>query len=267
MTNAQILAHSGGDGFHAPGLEEFFPPAIFFEGTPLEFNRIMLVRVIVTAVLVLLVWLAARKATLVPGRGQAALEFVLDFVRVQIVEQILGSERGRAFLPMLTTIFFTILAMNLAGIVPGLNIAGTSVIGLPLLMALWVYVTYLAMGVKTHGVLGYLKASLFPPSVPAYMYPIVSPIEFLQVFVLRPATLALRLLANMLAGHLMLVLCFAGTNFLFFSTGGLIPATGVLALTGGFVITVFELFVGALQAYIFTLLAAIYINMAMEEEH
>ena len=268
FTSSQILAHSAeGDGFHAPGLEEFFPPAIFFDGTPFEFNRIMLVRVIMAVALILLLWLATRRARLVPGRAQAAVEFVLDFVRVQIVEQILGRERGRRFTPMLTTIFFTIIAMNISGVIPGLNIGGTSVIGLPLLLALWVYVMYLATGVRKHGVVGYLKTSLFPSSVPWYMYPIVTPIEFLQVFLLRPATLALRLLANMLAGHLMLVLCFAGTDFLLFHSGGLIPITGVLAFAGGFGITIFEIFIALLQAYIFTLLAAIYLNMAQEEEH
>lgn len=268
FTSSQILALSdGGSGFHAPGLEEFFPPAILFEGTPFEFNRIMMVRVIMAAVLILLCWLAARRAKLVPGRGQAALEFMLDFVRVQIVDQILGSEKGRRFTPMLTTIFFTVVAMNISGVIPGLNIAGTSVMGLPLVLALWVYVMYLATGVRKHGVIGYLKTSLFPSSVPWYMYPIVTPIEILQVFILRPATLALRLLANMLAGHLMLVLCFAGTNFLFFEGGGLIPLTGVLAFAGGLGITVFEIFIALLQAYIFTLLAAIYLNMAQEEEH
>ena len=256
----------GGGGFHVPSISEFFPPAIFWEGTIVEFNRIMFVRVVMTAVLVLLLWLGVRKAKMVPGRGQNLLEMVLEFVRVQIGEQILG-QNARRYVPMLTVIFVGVLAMNLSGVIPLLNIAGTSVVGMPLLFALWVYVMYLAAGVSRHGVGGSLKSSLFPPGVPWYMYVLITPIEILQVFVFRPATLALRLLANMMAGHLMLVLCFSATQFLLFSGGGFIKVTGGLTLAAGIGVTLFEVLVAVLQAYIFTLLAAVYLNMALEEEH
>ncbi|PFG20294.1 ATP synthase F0 subcomplex A subunit [Serinibacter salmoneus] len=260
------MAETADSGFHVPGIGEFFPPAIFFEGTPFEFNRIMLVRVVVTILLLLWLWLATRHAKLVPTRAQSVVELMLDFVRVQIAESVLGKVEGRRFLPMLTTLFFLILAMNLAGVVPFLNIAGTSVVGLPVVLAIWVYITYLVVGLKRHGV-GYLKASLFPSGVPPVMYLLITPIEFLQVFILRPLTLALRLLANMMAGHLMLVLCFAATQFLLFEGGGLIKLTGALTFVGGLGITLFEIFVGFLQAFIFTLLAAVYIQMSLEEEH
>jgi F-type H+-transporting ATPase subunit a len=259
-------AGEGEGGFHVPSISEFFPPAIFGEGTIFEFNRIMLVRVIMTAVLVLLLWLGTRNAKMVPGRGQTLVELVLEFVRVQIGEQILG-HHARRFVPMLTVIFVTVLTMNIAGIIPLLNIAGTSVVGLPLVLALWVYVMYLFTGVRKHGLGSYLKISLFPPGVPWYMYVLITPIEFLQVFIFRPATLALRLLANMIAGHLMLVLCFSATQFLLFEGGGLIKITGGLTLVAGLGVTLFEVLVAALQAYIFTLLTAVYLNMALEEEH
>lgn len=255
-----------GSGFHAPEISEFFPPAIFFEGTPFEFNRIMLVRVVVTLALLLWLFLATRRAKLVPSRAQSVVEFLLDFVRVQIVESVLGKTEGRRFLPMLTTLFFLILTMNLAGVVPFLNIAGTSVVGLPVVLALWVYITYIVTGFKKHGP-GYLKASLFPSGVPPVMYLLITPIEFLQVFILRPLTLALRLLANMMAGHLMLVLCFGATHFLLLDGGGLIKGTAALTLVGGIGITLFEVFVGFLQAFIFTLLAAVYIQMSLDDEH
>lgn len=226
----------------------------------------MMVRLIMTAVLLLLLWLGIRNAKLVPGRGQNLVELGVDFVRVQIGEQILG-HHARKYVPLLATIFFGVFAMNIAGIIPLLNIAGTSVVGLPLMFALWVYVMYLTAGVRQHGLGKYLKVSLFPPGVPWFMYVLITPIEILQVFIFRPATLALRLLANMIAGHLMLVLCFAATQFLLFEGGGLIKLTGGLTLLAGFGVTLFEILVAGLQAYIFTLLTAVYLSMALEEEH
>jgi F-type H+-transporting ATPase subunit a len=226
-----------------------------------------MVRLIMTAVLITLFWLATRRARLVPGRAQNMAEMAIDFVRVQIGEQILGAHNARRYLAMLCVIFFGVFAMNIAGVIPLLNIAGTSVIGLPLMFALWVYVTYLAAGVAQHGLGSYLKISLFPPGVPWYMYVLITPIEFLQVFIFRPVTLALRLLANMMAGHLMLVLCFSATSFLLLEGGGAVKLTGGLTFVAGLGVTVFEILVAALQAFIFTLLTAVYLNMALEEEH
>jgi F-type H+-transporting ATPase subunit a len=262
----------GSSGFHVPSIAEFFPPFIFPEGVAYgdepfwAFNRIMFVRLVVTAILILLFWLGTRRARVVPGRAQNLVEMAIDFVRVQIGEQILG-HNARRYQSMLVVIFFGVFAMNIAGIIPLLNIAGSSVIGLPLMFALWVYVTYLSAGIATHGLGGYLKASLFPPGVPWYMYVLITPIEFLQVFIFRPVTLALRLLANMMAGHLMLVLCFSATSFLLLEGGGAIKLTSGLTFVAGFGVTIFETLVAVLQAYIFTLLTAVYLNMALEEEH
>lgn len=262
-----LLSASGESGeFHPPSISEFFPSAIFFEGSLFEFNRIMLVRVIAAVVLIALFVVAARRAKLVPGRGQNIAEMGLDFVRVSIADEILG-HNARRYLPMLTTIFFAILAFNITGVIPLLNIGSTALIGLPLLLAAWVYVVYLASGIQKFGLLGYLKTSLFPPGVPWFLYFLITPIEILQVFVFRPVTLALRLAANMIAGHLLLVLCFSATQFFFFEAAGALKAMGVVSLAAGFGFTLFEMLVAALQAYVFTLLAAVYISMSIEEEH
>lgn len=229
-------------------------------------NRIILVRIVAAVVLVTFFVLAARRAKLVPGRTQSVAEILLDFVRVNIAQEILG-HNARRFLPMLTTIFFIVLAFNITGVIPFLNIASTSLIGMPLVLAGWVYVMYLGSGIKKFGVGGYLKNNLFPPGLPKVLYALVTPIEALQVFIFRPATLALRLTANMIAGHLILVLCFVATNYFFFQAAGAIKAVGVLSLTAGVAFTLFEILVAALQAYIFTLLSAVYLNMAVEEEH
>ena len=259
------LFHS--DGFHAPTVGEFFPPAWFGEGTMFEFNRIVMARIIAAAVLILIFWLVARRAKMVPSRGQSVVEMLLDFVRVQIVEQVLSKEDARRFAPFLTTLFLAIFTFNLTGVLPFLNMPGTALIGLPIIMALWVYVMYLAVGVKKHGVGGYLKTSLFPAGVPKPIYILLTPIEILQVFVLRPATLALRLAANMIAGHLLLVLCFAATQFFLFEAAGALSAMGSVTFLAGFAFTLFEIFVSGLQAYVFVMLSSVYLNMAVAEEH
>lgn len=255
------------DGFHAPSIGELDPEALLFGGTIFEFNRITLVRVVAVIVLISLFWIVTRNAKIVPSRGQSIVEMIVDFVRVQIIEQIMGEERAKKYVAFMSTLFIAIVFFNLTGVIPFLNIAGTSLIGLPLIMALWVYVMYLGEGVRKHGVGGFLKANLFPPGVPKPIYILLTPIEFLQVFILRPATLALRLAANMIAGHMLLVLCFAATHYFFLEASGAMKGVGVLSFTAGLAFTLFEIFVALLQAYVFTILSTVYINLSLEDEH
>lgn len=264
MTTAAVAASEDSGGFHVPTIAEFFPPAVAFGGTPFELNRIMLIRLLATAVLCALFLLAARSAKLVPGRGQNVAEIALDFVRVQVAEEIIGKKQARRYVPVLTVIFFAVLAMNITGVIPLLNIAGSSVIGFPLTIAVIAYVTFIAAGIKAHGVLGYLRSSLFPAGVPWPVYVILTPIELISTFVLRPATLTVRLLVNMLSGHLLLVLCFAATHYLFFEAAVAVKAIGAVTLAAGLAFTLFEIFIAALQAYIFTLLTAVYISTSLE---
>ena len=252
--------------FHTPSIADFFPAPILFEGTIFEFNRMQLVRVVAVVVLLTIMIVAARKARLVPSRGQNVIELLLDFVRVNVAEDIIGKEKAHKYVAFLTTVFFAILAFNITGIIPGLNIAGSSLIGLPIMLALWVYVMYLGAGIRAHGFGGFLKVSLFPPGVPPFLYVLLTPVEFLTVFILRPVTLAIRLMANMVAGHLMLVLCFAATDYFVRSMSGM-TLFAVPSLLGGFAITLFEVFVSALQAYIFVVLAAVYISLSISDEH
>lgn len=261
-----LFLAADGEGFHTPSIAEFFPPAIWFEGTPFEINRIILVRLLVVVVLCALMVLAARRARIVPGRWQSLVEVGLDFVRKSIAQEILGKEAKR-FVPMLTTLFFAIFAFNLTGVLPFLNIASTSLVGMPLVLAVWVYITYLAIGVKRHGLGGYLRNALMPPGVPKALYLMLTPLEILQVFVLRPVTLALRLTANMIAGHLILILCFAASHYFLFEATGALKGLTAFSVTAGVAFTLFKAGVALLQAYIFTLLSALYLNMALEEEH
>lgn len=256
-----------GGGFHGPSLEEFFPPVIFFEGTPFEINRVILVRLLMTAVLIILFWIGTRRMKVVPGRGQSLLEFGTGFVRSNIAEGNLGVKDGARFLPLLTAMFFGILAMNIAGIIPGINIAGTSVIGFPLVLALISYVVFIYAGIQRHGG-GFFRASLFPSGVPKALYLIVTPIEFLSTFILRPVTLTLRLLMNMIAGHMLLVLCFSATSFfLALQPVGVFNFLSIGTLAFGFIFTLFEILVAVLQAYVFTFLTAAYIQLALADDH
>jgi F-type H+-transporting ATPase subunit a len=262
-----------GTGFHAPSIMEFYPEIVAFEGTPFALNRIMLIRLLVLSLLVLVfaLWTAkfqrANKTNnFVPGKFQLMGEISLNFVRKSIAHDQLGEKDGDRFLPLLTTIFFVTLGMNVTGIIPGLNIAGTSVIGLPIVMALAAYVTFIYAGVKKHGG-HFFTASLFPAGVPKPFYILVTPIEFLSTFILRPVTLALRLTMNMIAGHLLLVLCFSATQFFLFNADGLFKAFGAGTFLFGFAFTLFEMLVAFLQAYVFTLLTTVYIQLALADEH
>ncbi|QIK62690.1 F0F1 ATP synthase subunit A [Leucobacter viscericola] len=265
FVTSSLLASGDGE-FHPPSLSEFYPEALWFEGTPFEINRIMLIRIIMTVVLLVLFWLGTRRMRVIPTRGQSLTEMAMDFVRINIAEDLLGKKDGRRFLPLLMTMFFLILAFNITGIIPFMNIAGSSVVGFPIVLAVISYVMFIYAGVKKSPG-KFFKNSLFPAGVPWVMYIIVTPIELLSTFIMRPITLALRLLMNMLVGHLLLVLFFAATQFFLFSADGLFKLFGVGTFAFGFAFTLFEILVAALQAYVFTLLTAVYIQLALAEEH
>ena len=265
---ATLIAHLSADvgpEFHGPSITEFFPEAIFRIGS-FEFNRIHLIQVLATVVLVLIFWLGTRRMKIVPGRFQSLVEMGLDFVRVNVAEDLLGKKDGNRFLPILTTMFFMILFMNLTGIIPFLNLAGTSIIAVPLLLAVVSYVTFIYAGVKKSPK-NFFKNALFPSGVPPFLYIIVTPLEFISTFIIRPVTLTLRLLMNMMVGHLMLVLFFAATQFFLMDLGGWWSALAAGSLAFGLAFTVFEILVAVLQAYVFTILTAVYIQLAVAEEH
>jgi F-type H+-transporting ATPase subunit a len=256
-------------GFHGPSINDFFPDPILFAGTPFELNRLMLIRLIVVAALVLILWLGTRNMKVIPGRGQAALEFVLGFVRNSIVIQTLGEKDGKRFMPLIMTIFFVTLGMNITGVIPPLLLAGTSVIGLPMIMAIIAYVAFVYAGIKKFG-FRYFKNQLIIPGVPIVLVPFLALLEFLSTFILRPVTLTLRLLMNMVAGHMLLVLCFSATQFFLFTVladGNFLGLLGVGTFAFGIAFTLLEIFVAALQAYVLAILTAIYLQLSLAEEH
>jgi F-type H+-transporting ATPase subunit a len=265
MSGITVLAE--GDTWTPPSLSEFFPGTLLFEGTPFEMTRIHLMALLMAGLLSLFFVLAFRNPQLVPRGIQNVGELALDVVRTFIVDEILGVE-GRKYTAYLTTLFFLILAWNVTGIIPFMNMPVSAIIGFPAFLALTSYVVFNVAGIRAQGVGRYLSANLFIPGVPKVMYVLLTPIEFLSTFILRPITLALRLMVNMLAGHLMLVLFFsAAWYFIFFPNSWVQVPLGIGVFGAGFAFTLFEMLIIVIQAYIFTLLTAVYIGGAISEHH
>jgi F-type H+-transporting ATPase subunit a len=186
----------------------------------------------------------------------------MDFVKEGIILQTMGPE-GMAFAPLLLTFFTFIFVCNIWEVIPGIQMPVNARIALPAFMAILVWAIYNVVGVVKQGPFGYLKGIMFPPGVPKPIYILVTPIEFVSVILVRPLSLAVRLFANMLAGHLILVSFAVISAALWESTkiGAVLPGALLVALTG------FEVLVAFLQAYIFTILAAVFIGGAMHPEH
>jgi len=248
---------------HQPTLADFFPDAIFGAGTFFSFNRLTLVRVLVGVAVCLILGIGASRLRLVPTRGQQLLELLAQFVRKSICIDMLGEQLGRRYAPFIGLIFIGVLGMNLTGIIPGINIAASSVMAVPLVFAVLAYAGMIYSGIRAQGVGQYFRSQLFPPGVPAPIYLLITPIEFFSTFIVRPATLAIRLLANMISGHFLLAMTYFGTSAMLAAVGamkGLAVLTGLAAI----VVTLFELFIAVLQAYIFAVLTTVYIKMSVE---
>lgn len=260
----QAAAHGHDGPPPPPGVEDFSPGAFLFDGTIFAIDRLIMVRLIVAAVLLLIFSVYTLRAKLVPGRSQSAVELLLEFVQKNISEEVLGKKEGRNFLPLLAILFVTIFFTNITGVIPILNISSNSLIGMPIVMAIFAYVGFIYAGVSRKGI-RFFKDSVAPSGVPKVMLLLIAPIEFFSTFVIRPTTLALRLFVNMVAGHIILALTFWGTQVLFFYVSGPLKAAALVTFSASIAITFFEVFVAGLQAFIFTLLSAVYIKMSVDE--
>jgi F-type H+-transporting ATPase subunit a len=248
--------------FHAPSLDDFFPKAVLFQGTVFELDRLMLIRILMSAVLIAIVMVAFRRPQIVPRGLQNVAESGMMFVREQICDEVLGKETGKRYFPLIATIFFAVLFLNFSGVIPFLNISSNARIGMPLVLAVIAYIAFNYIGIKKYGFWKYMRSSIVVPDVPVAMHVLLIPIEFISTFILRPFTLTVRLMANMLAGHIMLVLFFSATQFFLFDGAAWMKGLSPFSLLGGFAFTLFELLVIFLQAYVFALLTAVYIGLA-----
>jgi F-type H+-transporting ATPase subunit a len=256
------------EGFHAPGIEEFEWPNIIdlhLFGLNLGINRVVLQMFLVTLTTWLLFWLAFRRPRLVPSGLQNVMESVVDFIRTQIVLENIGRD-GLRFLPYLTTLFVFIFLGNLGGVLPLIEFPVNGRMALPSIMAVCSLLLFISVGVSQQGFLHYFRTALFPPGVPWPIYILLTPIELVSTFIVRPVTLAIRLLANMIAGHLILSVFFVATGYMLTSMN-ISTLFGLGALVFAVALVAFELFVAGLQAYVFTILSAVYIAGALEPEH
>ncbi len=248
--------------FVFPPIDELFRwKDIWFNGSPLAINKTVLLVLISSVMICLIFILGSRKKALQPGGVQNVVEMTYEFIDNGITKDVVGHDAGR-YTPFLGTLFLFILFLNIWEVIPGIQFPPTARMGIPGFLALMVYVLYLVVGFKNHGI-KYLTGHLFPPGVPLALYILVTPIEFVQLFLVRPFSLAVRLLANMMAGHILLTALALLTAYSLKNAP--IIAIGPFALNVA--VTGFEILVGFLQAYIFTLLTAVYLGDALHPDH
>jgi F-type H+-transporting ATPase subunit a len=244
-----------------PGPSFVFTP--FFRIGSFYFTKPMFLALVCALVVVWFFWAAFAKPKLVPRGAQNLGELGVFFVRDQILRPMMG-KRGDSFLPFLVSLFFFIWIMNVMEIIPVAQFPAMSFIAFPGVLMIMVYVTYTYLGIKHQGLGGYFK-NMIPKGVPWYILTILAPVEILQYIIVRPFTLAVRLFANMFAGHILLLVFTLATWYMFTLSIGLLFSATSFILT--IVLTAFEMLIQALQAYIFTILTAQYIGGSLEAGH
>ena len=260
--SCRILADNG-CGFPAPGLHSFlFKPIVEVGG--FYFNKTMLLALLASMIVVGFFWMAFNKPKLIPGKVQMIGEAGYDFVRRGIVYETMGKREGEKYVPFMVSLFFFVWIMNIWSVVPLAQFPVASVIAYPAGLAIVVYLMWMSVTFKRHGFVGGLKNVTGYDKSLGPVLPLVVVIEFFSNVLVRPFTHMVRLFANMFAGHLLLVMFTVASWYLL--NGFLIPAAGVsFVMTMGMI--VFELFVQAIQAYVFVLLACTYLQGAVAKSH
>lgn len=255
-----IFAAEGGSGLQFPPIETLveWPAA----GLPLEFNKIAFINVF-AVVATTLIFVLGGKKKLIPKGVQNLAEVSVDFIDKGIIQQAIG-HGGEKYLPFLATIFFFVFFGNIFEVIPGFAMPANARMANPAILALTTWAFFICAGVKAQGP-KYFFTAIFPPGVPKALYILVTPIEFISTFIVRPFSLAVRLFANMLAGHILLV-TFAVLTITLLGAGILaiispLPFIVLIGLTG------FEVMVSFLQAYVFAILAAVFIGGSIHPDH
>ncbi|HEX3925757.1 MAG TPA: F0F1 ATP synthase subunit A [Streptosporangiaceae bacterium] len=250
-------------GFPAPSINDFFfKPAFSIGGV--GFTKPILLMLLSAAIVLLVFWLAFRKPKKVPRGVQNVGELGILFIRDQILRPQMGS-KGDRYLPFLVSLFFFIWLMNLWELIPLAQFPATSKFAFPLGLTLVVWVTYMFIGMKHQGPIGYFKNMAVPQGAPWWILPLLSPLELLSNIIVRPFTLSIRLFANMLSGHLLLLVFSIASWYLFTATIGLLFAA--VSFIVFLLVFVLEVLITFLQAFIFTTLTSFYISDALESAH
>ena len=246
---------AGGHSIDALGQFELHP-VLGSLGASLRFSQSNLLMVIAAAIILIVLYVGMRPRAIVPGRMQAAAELLYDFIHTMALDQI-GHE-GRRFFPFIFTLFSFILVGNYLGLVPG-SFTFTSHIAVTGALAILVFVVGLLVALREQGLKFF--GHFMPEGAPVALAPLLVPIEILS-YLSRPISLAVRLFANMMAGHVMFEMFAAFTIML----GGIHyigPVLGIAPLVINMALIALELLVGALQAYVFAILTCIYLREAV----
>ncbi|MEU4149636.1 F0F1 ATP synthase subunit A [Streptomyces sp. NPDC026659] len=254
-----------GCGFPAPGLHSFlFKPLWGDADSNLYFNKPMLLALLGSIIVVVFFWAAFARPKVVPGKLQMIGEAGYDFIRRGVVYETIGKKEGEKYVPLVVSLFFFIWMMNLWAIIPVAQFPVTSIIAYPIILALIVYVLWVSLTFKRHGFVGAFKNFTGYDKSLGPVLPLSMTIELFSNLLVRPFTHAVRLFANMFAGHTLLLLFTIASWYLLNGIG--IAYAGVSFIMT-IVMTAFELFVQALQAYVFVLLTCSFIQGALAEHH
>ena len=232
-------------------------PSFELFGIDMSITRHVFIMWIASLLLIVMLLKAFRRPREIPSGLANFFEVIVVFLRDEVVLPIMG-EDGRKYLPFLLTIFFFILFCNLIGLVP-YSATATGNVNVTLALALCSFLVMLGAGIANNGLFGYFK-SLIPSNVPVVLLLILIPVEIISLFV-KPFALCIRLFANMTGGHVA-ILVFLG---LIIILENLWVAIG--AIPFAVAIYMLEIFVGFIQAFVFTLLSAVFISMAAHPDH
>jgi F-type H+-transporting ATPase subunit a len=261
----EVLGASPRPGFKVPDPHELFEFKHCFVGSgALCVNRVALLMLLTTVVVLALFLWAFRAPKLVPSGLQNVLEAYVEFIRDQLAIEVIGPA-GAIWTPYLATLFIFVFAASVIEVIPGVQFPVTSRMAVPIFLAVLSWVLFNAAGIRAKGVGAYFKEIVRPPGVPIAVLPLVAPIEFAATIIFRPFTLALRLWANLFAGHLLLTVFYLATAYLLQPQITALFASASLLMS--IVLTGLEVFVAVLQAYVFTILTAVYIAGAVSAEH
>lgn len=222
------------------------------------FNKVSFITLLAVVLPVLLFVVAGQKykKSLIPRGVQTVAESTVEMVEKQIIMPTIGPE-GMKFLPLLLSMFMFIFVGNIFEVIPTAHFPANARMANPLVLAMLSWLVFIGVGVKHNG-LSYFWKAINPPGVPLALKFLVVPIEFISTFLVRPFSLAIRLFANMLAGHILLVTFVVLTVSVWqlSALAAIVPVTfaGLVLFVG------FEILVSVLQAYVFTLLTAVYIG-------
>ena len=263
MTTASGCHIFSGCGYPAPSISDFYFKPIFTVAG-IQITKPIVLAVLAAVIILTFFYVAFRRPKLVPRGTQNLGEMGVLFVRDQILRQQLG-KKGDRYLAFIVALFFFVWIMNVFSLIPLIQFPATSRFAFPVALSLIVWVTYITIGIKSKGPIGYFKQMAVPEGAPWWILPLLSPVELFSNILVRPFTLAIRLFANMLAGHLLLLVFGLASWYLFSLSIGLLFAATSFLLT--IILTGLEVLITALQAFIFATLTSFYIADAMETSH